>query len=371
VRRTEIEKFIKTATECSIYVAPTAPGLSDSELVEVGQRLDFHRGEITDTLRRAQFPTAPGCHRWLPQSSAFFADFIFPVDPDFRNIEAFDFVRRHIRDLARSEGERAARVDRAVLVELGVVQGIPGTDVEAAIVVLCLAEHLVDEDGVLRPAPGRAEYPLPSEQRAQATDLDNFTKSDQLRAKVYDVVRDVVQRRTDGRPDSIEPLDAFVEVLGDLGYGSFKTWWRQTLAELRRADPNLAPTSAVVLAAALVEGALTFVVKHARGLGLGVFQSTDFDRPPTQWRIDKLIRSAATGGPTTVLDNATRHRADHLAQARQRIHAGRMISEHPSGPPDLRPEEARDATQTASLVARSILDWLHKHPATGAVRQTS
>jgi hypothetical protein len=72
-----------------------------------------------------------------------------------------------------------------------------------------------------------------------------------------------------------------------------------------------------------------------------------------------------------VLDNATRHRADHLAQARQRIHAGRMISEHPSGPPDLRPEEARDATQTASLVARSILDWLHKHPATGAVRQTS
>jgi hypothetical protein len=51
-----------------------------------------------------------------------------------------------------------------------------------------------------------------------------------------------------------------------------------------------APVSASVLAAALVEGALTFVVKHAQTSGLGVFQSTDFNRAPKTWKIDDLVR---------------------------------------------------------------------------------
>jgi len=45
------------------------------------------------------------------------------------------------------------------------------------------------------------------------------------------------------------------------------------------------------------------------------------------------------------------------------IHAGRMLSDYPAGPPDLRPDEARDAKATAELVVRAVLEWLQKNPA--------
>ncbi len=35
-----------------------------------------------------------------------------------------------------------------------------------------------------------------------------------------------------------------------------------------------------------------------------------------------------------------------------------MLSLHPHGPPDLRPEEAREAKAIAELVVRNVLDWL-------------
>jgi hypothetical protein len=67
-------------------------------------------------------------------------------------------------------------------------------------------------------------------------------------------VRDVIERRMDGRPKSAEPLGAFAEQLEKLGYGHFRLWWNQTVAELGRTDPTSSPLSALVLAAALVEG---------------------------------------------------------------------------------------------------------------------
>jgi hypothetical protein len=178
-------------------------------------------------------------------------------------------------------------------------------------------------------------------------------------------VRDVIERRTDGRPQSAEPFGAFAEQLEKLGYGRFRLWWSQTVAELDRTAPASSPLSALVLAAALVEGALTFVVKHARGLGLGVLGSTDFERDPKHWRIDELVTSAAKGGNTAILDPAARQRAEQLIHTRQRIHAGRMLSEFPGGPTDLRPEEARDARAIAELVVRRVLDWLDKYPPAG------
>ena len=176
-------------------------------------------------------------------------------------------------------------------------------------------------------------------------------------------VRDVVQRRADGRPQSVEPLAAFAEQLEKLGYGRFRMWRNQTVAELGRTDPNSSPLSALVLAAALVEGVLTFVVKHAQSLGLGVFGSTDFTRDPKTWKIDDLVASAARGGDTTILDLQTKNRADGLIRTRQRIHAGRMLTEFPTGvaEPDLRPEEALEAKAVSEQVVRSVLDWLAKY----------
>jgi hypothetical protein len=117
-----------------------------------------------------------------------------------------------------------------------------------------------------------------------------------------------------------------------------------------------------VLAAALVEGVLTFVVKHAQRLDLAVFRSSDFDREPHTWNINKLVASAASGGPSAILDPTSKVRAETLCRARQRIHAGRMLSDHPAGVPDLKPDEARDARATAELVVRSVVDWLGAHP---------
>jgi hypothetical protein len=57
-----------------------------------------------------------------------------------------------------------------------------------------------------------------------------------------------------------------------------------------------------------------------------------------------------------------RLRADELVRTRQRIHAGRMLSELPQGAPDLRPEEARAAKAMAELVVRRVLDWLTRYP---------
>jgi hypothetical protein len=140
-------------------------------------------------------------------------------------------------------------------------------------------------------------------------------------------------------------------------------WWTQTVAELRHTNSHTSPISTLVLSAALVEGALTFVVKHARDAGLGVFASTDFSQDPRKWKIDELVASAARGGASAILDDRAKRRADELIRTRQRIHAGRMLSEFPNGPvPDLRPDEAREAKETADQVVRRVLDWVDIYP---------
>jgi hypothetical protein len=132
------------------------------------------------------------------------------------------------------------------------------------------------------------------------------------------------------------------------------------VSEMKRADPNTAAVSICVLAAALVEGALTFIVRHARKSGH--FQSPDYENDPQKWKIDKLVVSAASGGSAAILDPSVKARAEAVIRARQRIHAGRMLVDYPSGVPDIRPEEAREARGAAEQVVRAILDWLQKHP---------
>jgi hypothetical protein len=96
---------------------------------------------------------------------------------------------------------------------------------------------------------------------------------------------------------------------------------------------------------------------------VGVLESRTFEGDPKTWKLDDLVTSAAMGRDAAVLNDVARRRAQLLIGSRQRIHAGRMLSEHPGGPPDIRPEEAREARETADLVVRAILDWLTQHPA--------
>lgn len=203
---------------------------------------------------------------------------------------------------------------------------------------------------------------LPTAQRDQPGGFDRVYRRED-RARAYPIVQDVIARRTEGRGAYAEPFDAFAEQLDGLGYSAFRLWWTQTVREFRQLQPEAAPTATCVLAAALVEGALTFVVRHGRALpDSEVFRKPDFERDPRTWKIDDLVGSAASGGAGAILNAAARSRADGLVRTRQRIHAGRMLSDFPAGPPDLRPEEARDAKATAELVVRAILDWLARPP---------
>jgi len=266
----------------------------------------------------------------------------------------------------KAVGTANAKVERSVVVERALAQGIEKDVIEAAITVCVLAKLVIQKDEVLRFAPGREYYGLPSAQRNQVlatVGTRHGPLRKEARARAYPLVKDVIERRDDGRPRRVEVLDAFADELSNLGYGAFRLWWKQTVAELRGGDTETSPVSVAVLAAALVEGALAFVVRHARGLGLGVLASKSFDGDPRTWRIDDLVSSAAAGRDPAILDGPIKQRAESLIRNRQRIHAGRMLSDFPGGVPDLRPEEARDAKATAEIVVRRVMDWLAKYPA--------
>lgn len=361
-RLVKIQQFLSIALECSVYTAPTDPGLTYEELLEASRRAGFKAGETDDAFRIYQASFAQNeRQRMLPtlHDAMMLCDFHQTQDPDFRSFDAFEFVLNAVRHEVQESGESKGRVERATLVQRGVDEGMKRQDLEVAITTYVLGEVLMEDGGLLGFQRGKARWALPSDRLASG---HRSSMAVPLRAEAYPIVTDIVARRTDGRPASAEPLTAFAEQLDRLGYGPFRMWWVQMVGEFERSNAEASPVTKCVLAAALVEGALTFVAKHARAANLGPMGSADFDRDPRSWRIDKLIDSAARGGPEAILDNNSKLRADTLARTRQRIHAGRMLEDFPGGPPDLRPEEARDARATAELVVRRILDWLQRHP---------
>ncbi|MDR3489797.1 MAG: hypothetical protein P4M05_33525 [Bradyrhizobium sp.] len=351
--------LLKAALECSVFINPADPGLSGTELLEVGKRAGYQDGETNDALRHAGAGYF-GSKLWnlSPTDLATWV-FYFPEEPDLRNFQAFDFVISELNDRVKADGAGRAQLSRTVMVERAVAKGIPRNDVEAAITYQVMAKTLSEKDGVLRFDRNTGVHGLPSQQ-LQVHGRQPHRKPH--RARAFPIVQDLIARRTDGRPRFAEPLDAFADQLDRLQFGKFRLWWTQTVAELKRSDQQSSPLSTSVLAAALVEGALTFVVKHARSLNLEVFRSSDFERDPRTWKIDDLIKSAASGSGAAILDPQARARAETLCRTRQRIHAGRMLSEFPAGVPDLRPDEARDAKATADQVVRCVLDWLEKYP---------
>lgn len=356
-----VQKFIAETIECSVFANPREPGLTYAEIKEVGARVGFKDGEIGDAFRTmGLYPLNRGSQLLGPdQQTQVSWKFYMPEDPEYRDFDAFDFIYTEFRELARNVGQAAALIDRDTLLARAATRGISEIGIDTAITLLGFAEFMEEKDGVLRfKMPVYANGPLPSAQvRSHRGGMKRTS-----RAELLPHVKDVIARRTDGRAPHTEPFEAFADRLNSLGYGAFKAWWVQIAAELRRADVQSSSVSVCVLSAALVEGALSLVVKHARSKQVGPFGSTDFDREPRTWKIENLVGSAAAGGPTSILDPALKSRADGLIRMRQRIHAGRMLQDHPTGVPDLRPEEARDAKHTAELVVRSVLDWLAKFP---------
>jgi hypothetical protein len=353
----ETVRFLKTALECSVYLAPTDPGLTKAELFVAGSQAGFQAGEIGDAMQSVATQYFGGNGKLLPDPDPMWPHFLLMREPDYRNIKAFDFLHTEFNARIRAEGGKNARLERNVLVERAVAANIPRRDMEIAITISIMCGQLSEKACVLSSKYGQVIDPLPGAQPQRRA-----LPRDEVRERAYSIVKDVIERRTDGRPKHVESLDAFPDALDQLGWGQFRLWWTQTVAELRQSNPQTSPLSALVLSAALVEGALIFVVAHARKRNLNVFRSKDFDGAPRTWKIEDLIKSATTGNDSAILDESTRFRASTLVQARQRIHAGRMLSEFPGGIPDLRPEEARDAKATAEQVVRCVLDWLGRYP---------
>jgi hypothetical protein len=361
VDRSKMQKFLMAAIEASVYLAPSTPGLTRDELIEVGGRVELQPGEILDVIAPLVYaPNNNGFLQLLPIHRMSWGIFEIPQNPDFRNFKAFDFVFSQLIAVARANGAANARLDRSVIVERAVMAGILKTDVEAALVVLEGAEHIKHESGLIILGRGRETSALPS----TLCDRHPGSRRDEDRVRAYEIVKDVIGRRSDGRPKHPEPLRAFADELEKLGYAPFKLWWNQIVSKLRRSDTQSSSVSVTVLSAALVEGVLTFIVRHARKLGLGVMGSKNFEGDQRTWKIDDLVSSAAAGRETAILDEPSRILTTKLIANRQRIHAGRMLSEFPGGPTDLRPEEAREAIAVAEMVVRRVLDWLQKYPAT-------
>jgi hypothetical protein len=357
----QLPDFIQSALEASVFAAPENPGLTYQELTEAAKRAGYLEGEVDDAIRRAEHTHIGEYQNLLPgrQIITLWKMFMPRQEPDFRNLAAFDFVFSEFNQGLRQMGARS-RLERAATVERGVSQGLPRQDLEAAITVLLLTQHLVAEPSGMLKTTSSAQYnPLPSEQ-IKGPSFGAMRRPQ--REEAMAIVREIVERRSDGRPPVAEPLDAFAHALTKLGYGGFRTWWVQIVGELRRAEPAQSSVSISVLSASLIEGALAFVVKHARSIGSATLASKDFDAPPKQWKIDDLVKSAAAGSGDAILRPDLKARADGVVRTRQRIHAGRMLEEFPQGVADLRPEEARGARQTAEDVVRAVLDWLDRFP---------
>jgi len=356
--------FLRAALECSVFVAPTDAGLTFAELQEVGRQAGYLPGELSDAIRQSTLPANMGHDgRFLPDQTvtAMWLTFQFEEQPDFRNVDALNFVFSQMHAIGRMEGARNAKIDRSVLVERAINADLSGHDVQVAITMVLLSGVLREDKRILSFVSGREQYAPPSAQQR----IGSAVRQNEARSIAHPLVKDVLARRSDGRAHSAEPLEAFTSRLERLGHGRFRMWWAQMAAELRQINPQTSPVSATVIAAALVEGALTFAVKHAKTLELGVMGSKKFDQPPTNWRIDELVTSAAMGGDSAILDSNAQQRANSLVRTRQRIHAGRMLVDFPEGPPDLRPEEARDAIATAEIVIRRITEWLERYPGQG------
>jgi hypothetical protein len=171
--------------------------------------------------------------------------FSTPEEPDWRNLKAFQFVFEELGASVRANGARNAKIERSVVVERGAVRELPRNDVQAAITVMILGGLLNETDGILSFLPGREGFAPPSAQLAQQP-AGRAPIRKEARARAYPLVKDVIERRADGRPKSAEPFEAFAEALESLGYGAFRMWWTQMLAELRQASSQTSSVTTTV-----------------------------------------------------------------------------------------------------------------------------
>jgi hypothetical protein len=86
---------------------------------------------------------------WLVITRASWV-FFFHEEPEYRNFDAFDFVVSELNARVKADGARNAELERSVVVERALANGIPRNDIEVAITYQVMANLLTEKDGVLR-----------------------------------------------------------------------------------------------------------------------------------------------------------------------------------------------------------------------------
>jgi hypothetical protein len=315
----KIISLLTTALECSFYVSPKNPGLTFDELLGFGRHFGLEAGVIADAM--AQVTTMYVGQRMIQPDPNKVLSWIAPhivETPEYINIAAFDFWSASLHESAKANGIARARLDRDTTIERAAAKGIARHDMEVALAIQSFLKHVIDKDGVVSPAPGRAGWPSISDQRKNH---GIAVRHNNDREKAYFAVKNIIGRRTDGRAPHAEPLDAFGERLESLGYRHFKLWWSQLVSQLRQSDPETVPVAVLVLAAALVEGALIFVARRGRDLNVGIFGSSTFEKEkPFQWKIYPAHARTrkSFGSMTRKLSVTSSHQVAQFAGTRSR-----------------------------------------------------
>jgi predicted nucleotide-binding protein len=238
-----VTSFLRAAMECSIYHAPTEPGLTVDELIAAGEAAGFLPGEIDDAFPYVTTQTSGGRDKRLPLNPdqvIHLMIFIPREEPDYRNLAAFDFVIAELRQSARMHGQANAKIERSVMVEHAVSRGLPRLDVEAAITIMIMNEILIEKDGVLGFASGKAAYGTPSDQLKTPMQRPLIRKD--ARARAYPIVKNIIDRRTELKnimhptqnDEWISAADA-INLLGIGGYAGSRTICKRAHAGLIKA----------------------------------------------------------------------------------------------------------------------------------------
>jgi len=120
--RLRIRDLVSWALECSIYVNPKSPGLTNDEIHEVARQLEFKPGEIGDAL--SGIARCLRGSKYQPDGDQVPRNFFSGPNPDYRNPKAFEFVYTQLRENQREVGAANAGVARSVLVASGVATGL-------------------------------------------------------------------------------------------------------------------------------------------------------------------------------------------------------------------------------------------------------
>lgn len=353
----KIKAILQEAMMCSMFISPDDPGLTYEEACLVAKQFDYMDGEIADAAR-GTLDNYQG-NKYIPTPHAFINYEVgWPENPRLLDYNAADLIFEALNFSVRSVGAGSAGVDKQTLIAQAADKNISELGMRAAITIYKFANAIKEEKGIIRYVYSNGTKDLPGG-RLRSKHQQVFERP--LRQQIYPIVQDIISRRIDGRAKQIEALDAFTDALAQIGYGHFRLWWAQIVSEFRRTDPSN-PISCLALSAAISEAALTFAAKYAKDKGLNSFRSNGLGEEPKGWRMEKLLEAAAFG-PNAALTGPAKTAAERLNHTRQRIHAGRVLSDNPGGLPDLKPEEARAAKDTAEQVVRAVLEWLGRQQA--------